>query len=145
MLVIPRLRTTDTLRVGGVVGLLGVDNHNLVAAVVALHLGYQPHLPKLRGWLDQRVICSNCAQSRPAMSNPLPLPTTRAVRKYRLAAGLTQAQAAKLVHLGAASRWAEYENGARKIDLARWELWLILTGQRKISPPKQPQPPPSPS
>lgn len=66
----------------------------------------------------------------PGGTSPLPLPTPQAVRERRLEAGLTQAAAAKLVHLGAAPRWAEYENGTRNFDLARWELFLILTGQR---------------
>lgn len=66
----------------------------------------------------------------PRGPRPLPEPTPQTVRKHRLAVGFTQAGAAKLVHLGAPPRWTEYENGTRKIDLARWELFLILTGQR---------------
>lgn len=59
----------------------------------------------------------------------LPAPTPKAVRAAREAAGLSQSQAAALVHLGAAVRWAEYERGARSIDRARWELYLLLTNQ----------------
>ncbi|MBL8518172.1 MAG: helix-turn-helix transcriptional regulator [Betaproteobacteria bacterium] len=62
---------------------------------------------------------------------PLPEPTADALRTARLAAELTQAQAAELVHLSSQTRWAEYENGTRNIDLARWELFLIKTKQRK--------------
>ena len=68
----------------------------------------------------------------PHGTEPLPLPTPQAVRESRLLAGLSQVAAAKLVHLGAGTRWAEYENGARNFDLARWELFLLLTGQRKL-------------
>jgi transcriptional regulator with XRE-family HTH domain len=47
----------------------------------------------------------------------------------RQAAGLTQAAAAELVHLGGAIRWSEYERGVRNIDPARWELFQLLTNQ----------------
>lgn len=63
-------------------------------------------------------------------------PTTDQVRIARHAAGMTQAQAAKLVHLRAGGRWAEYEQGKRNIDLARWELFLIKTGQRAVITPE---------
>lgn len=56
-------------------------------------------------------------------------PTPDTVLASRLAAGLTQAQAAALVHLGNVMRWSEYERGVRRIDTARWELWLLLVGQ----------------
>jgi putative transcriptional regulator len=52
-------------------------------------------------------------------------PTPAEIREARKAAGLSQAEAAELVHLGAQPRWAEYEKGERNIDLARWELFLI--------------------
>src|SRR3990167_457942 len=60
-------------------------------------------------------------------------PTPKQVAAARKRAGLTQAQAAELVHLGASTRWAEYENGTRRIDLARWELFL-----NKIGTPMKP-------
>lgn len=56
-------------------------------------------------------------------------PSSTVIRIARAAAGLTQAQAAALVHLGAQPRWAEYERGDRPIELARWELFLLLTNQ----------------
>lgn len=59
----------------------------------------------------------------------LPEPTPAAVRAARAAAGHTQTQAAEITHLGAQARWAEYESGRRRIDAARWELYLLLTGQ----------------
>jgi len=56
-------------------------------------------------------------------------PSASDVRKAREAAGLTQAQAAALVHLSSAIRWSEYERGIRNIDPARWEFFLLLTNQ----------------
>lgn len=56
-------------------------------------------------------------------------PTPTDVSAAREAAGLSQAAAAELVHLGSAMRWSEYERGVRTIDTARWELFLLKTGQ----------------
>jgi predicted transcriptional regulator len=56
-------------------------------------------------------------------------PTQEDIRKIRVAAGLTQAQAAQSVGLGAQERWAEYENGARVPDVARWALFLLIVRQ----------------
>jgi hypothetical protein len=57
------------------------------------------------------------------------VPSAVVIRIARDRAGLTQAQAADLVHLGAQPRWAEHERGVQPIDLARWELFLLLTNQ----------------
>lgn len=54
------------------------------------------------------------------------------VRAYRLQAGLTQAQAAVLVHLCRAKTWQEWEAGDRPPDLARIRLFRHLTGQERI-------------
>lgn len=56
-------------------------------------------------------------------------PSKEAVRTAREAAGQSQAEAAALVHLGHVSRWSEYERGIRDMDVARWQLYLLLTGQ----------------
>lgn len=56
-------------------------------------------------------------------------PTPQEVAAARAHAGLTQQQAAELVYLGSFRRWSEYERGVSVIDLARWELFLIKTGQ----------------
>lgn len=61
--------------------------------------------------------------------HPTRQPTAAEIREARDIAELSQQLAADLVHLGSRSRWAEYERGARQIDLARWELFLIKTGQ----------------
>lgn len=54
------------------------------------------------------------------------------VRAARQAAGMTQRQAAALVHLSRWQTWSEYENGQRPADPARMQLFLILTRQAKI-------------
>ena len=59
----------------------------------------------------------------------LPDRTPSAVRSAREIAGQTQAQAAALVRLRGQAAWSEYERGIRRIDEARWELYLLLTGQ----------------
>jgi putative transcriptional regulator len=51
------------------------------------------------------------------------------IRAAREAAGLSQEQAAAVVHLGNRMRWSEYERGARGMDPARWELFLIKVGR----------------
>ena len=58
-------------------------------------------------------------------------PTPAEIREVREAAGLTQTEAAELVHLGDRVRWTEYESGERNIDLARWELFLLKTAKRR--------------
>ncbi len=58
-------------------------------------------------------------------SNPPP----EMIAKARQTAGMTQAEAAATVHLSAYQRWAEYERGTSAIDPARWELFLLITGQ----------------
>ena len=57
----------------------------------------------------------------------LPVPTPEAVRAHR--GELTQAEAAQACGLASALRWSEYERGVRSIDLARWAVFLLATGQ----------------
>lgn len=82
---------------------------------------------KLSDWVVDRVEAPPGSRSA---DQAIPDPTPEAVRAARAAAGLTQAAAAALVHLGEAMRWSEYERGVRTIDMARWELFLLKTGQR---------------
>lgn len=56
-------------------------------------------------------------------------PKAAAIKAARRAAGLTQKAAALLVQLGANNRWSEYERGVRVMEVARWELFLLLTHQ----------------
>ena len=62
----------------------------------------------------------------------LPPPTPEAIAAARAAAGHTQAQAAALVGLSRRDRWSEMETGKRPMDLARWELYLLLTNQHPV-------------
>jgi DNA-binding transcriptional regulator YiaG len=57
----------------------------------------------------------------------LKTPTNEEVRAVRRAANVSQSKAAAMVHLASGSRWSEYERGTRRIDLARWELFLLKT------------------
>lgn len=68
------------------------------------------------------------------MLNVTDFPSPANVRAARLAAGQTQAEAAALVGLGGGIRWAEYERdsesqSSRRIDPARWQLYLLMTDQ----------------
>jgi transcriptional regulator with XRE-family HTH domain len=56
-------------------------------------------------------------------------PIAQKVRALRLAAGLTQREAAELVGLGAPARWSDYESGRHQIDAIRWLVFLLLTDQ----------------
>jgi transcriptional regulator with XRE-family HTH domain len=53
------------------------------------------------------------------------MPDKIKVAKARADAGLTQREAAELVHLSTPGRWAEYESGVRNMDAARWELFRL--------------------
>lgn len=55
-------------------------------------------------------------------------PCKEAIRAARVSAGLTQAEAATLIHRRR-ERWAEFESGARNMGLESWELFLIKSGQ----------------
>jgi len=54
-------------------------------------------------------------------------PTPQQIKEARVKAGLTQMQAAELVHkkLRTWQDW-EHKSGKYKIDLTAWELFLIL-------------------
>ena len=71
-----------------------------------------------------------------ARENPLPRHlkniTPAMVVAARERAKMTQAQAAAAVHLGAVSRWGEYEAGMRTPDPARFELFLLVTDQHPV-------------
>ncbi len=53
-------------------------------------------------------------------------PTTEEIRSARQSAGLTQTQAAALIH-GTMRAWQEYEAGNRRLHPGLWELF-----QRKL-------------
>jgi len=58
-------------------------------------------------------------------------PTPERIVAARERAGLTQAEAAKVVHLAHSIRWSEYERGVHRMPLSTWELFLIKVGQRE--------------
>jgi hypothetical protein len=58
----------------------------------------------------------------------LPIPSGQQIAQARASAGLTQSEAAALVHLSDGKRWSEYERGTQPIEPARWELFVIKTG-----------------
>jgi DNA-binding transcriptional regulator YiaG len=56
-------------------------------------------------------------------------PTPDQIARARQFAGLTQKQAAELVHASSVSHWSNWENGHAGMSRASWHLFLILTGQ----------------
>jgi len=62
-------------------------------------------------------------------------PSPALITGMRISAGLTQAQAAEMVHLGSFKRWSEYERGVQAIDPARWELFVIKCGEHELYKP----------
>lgn len=54
-------------------------------------------------------------------------PKPENIRAAREAAGLTQAQAAKLIH-ASLNGWFQWETGQRRMHPAFWELFLIKCG-----------------
>lgn len=61
-------------------------------------------------------------------------PTREEVKAARLAAGLTQEQAAALVHRVGRKRWSEWETGDRQMQWDAFELFIIKTGQAPLIP-----------
>lgn len=59
-------------------------------------------------------------------------PTPAQIKSARTAAGLTQTQAAQLVHAGLKTwqNWESETGEGRKIPLASWELFLIKIGKK---------------
>ncbi|ELY9612841.1 helix-turn-helix domain-containing protein [Salmonella enterica] len=55
-------------------------------------------------------------------------PTTAEIRAARLAASLTQSEAAKLVY-SSLNAWSQWERGERKMHPAIWELFQIKSSQ----------------
>lgn len=56
--------------------------------------------------------------------NQVNKPTCEQITQARTNTGLTQSQAADLVHVNLRS-WQKWEYGERPINLAAWELFLI--------------------
>lgn len=60
--------------------------------------------------------------------DPGTAPTPALLLAARSSAGLTQEQAAQLVHRAGRNRWNEWEAGARHMKADTWELFLLKTG-----------------
>lgn len=60
------------------------------------------------------------------MTERLPSPQPIEVRRARVKAKQTQAEAASVVH-STARRWREWEAGDHKMPPAAWELYLLRT------------------
>lgn len=71
------------------------------------------------------------------------LPTPINVRETRVAAGLTQCQAAEMAGLAHGYRWSEYERGVQVIGRAHWELFLIKVGKHLLYGPRKGVPVPT--
>jgi DNA-binding transcriptional regulator YiaG len=64
----------------------------------------------------------NRSRRRTLAANPSP----EQIKSARLAAGLTQTQAARLVH-GTCRMWQYWEAGQRRMHPAIWQLFLLRT------------------
>ena len=69
----------------------------------------------------ERIICVMKAMKKQP-------PTAEEVRQARQAAGLTQTQAAELLHTSCRV-WQQWEAGDRKMHPAFFELFLLKSGQ----------------
>jgi len=58
-------------------------------------------------------------------------PAPDEIRAARIAAGLSQSQAAALVGSPSYQRWHEWETGKRNLPPAKWELFLIKSKKAK--------------
>ena len=62
-------------------------------------------------------------------------PTPAEILAARTAAGLTQQEAAAVVHRTERKRWSEWERGERQMQTDTWELFLIKTQKATPTPP----------
>ena len=62
-------------------------------------------------------------------------PTAQQVAHLRSKAGMTQQQAAELVGLTNYKAWHKVEAGLQPMDIGRWELFLIKTGNHELYKP----------
>ena len=58
-------------------------------------------------------------------------PTPEQIKQSRLNAGLTQAQAAAVIHKKLLT-WQRYESGDRRMDCALYEFFMLKTGQVEL-------------
>ena len=67
--------------------------------------------------------------NRSTWRSSLPVPTPEEVRALRVAAGLTQADAAEVAGLAGWRQWAGWESGERRPSAQSWELLLLRLGR----------------
>lgn len=60
-------------------------------------------------------------------------PTPESIRAARVAAGLTQSEAAAVVHRPSYRTWQDWERGVARMPLDAWELFLLKTGQHPVA------------
>ena len=58
-------------------------------------------------------------------------PTTDSIRNLRITLGVTQKEAAEVVHVTARA-WQWWESGEREMPRATWELFVIKAGIHPI-------------
>ena len=81
------------------------------------------------------------------MDNKIKPPSPTEIRTARVAAGLTQTQAATLV-MASMRGWQDWEHGKRSMPPGLWYLFRLLTGQASLPTTVSPHPrkqPPSPA
>lgn len=66
------------------------------------------------------------------MTTEKAFPTPAEIRHAREAAGLTQAEAAELAGYGAQPRWAEVEDGRKRMDPWRFALFKHQAGVERL-------------
>ena len=71
---------------------------------------------------------SGALKTAPA-SAVAPRPAPESIRAARVAAGLTQAEAAAVVHRPSYRTWQDWERGVARMPPDAWELFLLKTGQ----------------
>lgn len=59
-------------------------------------------------------------------------PTPEQVKAARMAAGHSQTEAATVIYKQVLA-WQRYESGAREMDPAYFELYMIKTGQKSVN------------
>lgn len=66
------------------------------------------------------------------MLKKLTPPSPVQIKDARKTAGLTQAQAAAVVHAGGYRTWQDWERGETPMQTGLWELFMLKTGQIQL-------------
>lgn len=76
------------------------------------------------------------------MLKKLTAPNAFEIRAARQAVGLTQGQAADVVHSPSYRTWQDWELGKASMPIGLWELFLLKTGQMQMHVLAAPDVPP---